>query len=139
MSGSQRVLKIISILMIIWAIVQLLAGIFFIIGANLPDLQTQTISAEGTTMDMATASFALGVGLIAAFVINLIIGLLGVRGAKNPHKIGLYFVLCIIGLVLGLISLGMSLAQGTFNWYSLISLALIAVCTVLASKIKKQA
>ena len=38
-----------------------------------------------------------------------------------------------------LISLGMSIAQGSFQWSSIVSLALVIVCTVLASSIKTQA
>ncbi|MEF9876542.1 MAG: hypothetical protein RR772_06505, partial [Gordonibacter sp.] len=68
-----------------------------------------------------------------------IIGFLGLRGAKNPRKVGPFFVLCIIGLVLGLIGLGMSLAQGSFDPSSLVNVAIMAVCLYLASKVKQQA
>ena len=65
--------------------------------------------------------------------------LLGLRGAKNPRKVGPFFVLCIIGLVLGLVGLGMSLAQGTFDLWSLVSVVIVAVCLYLSAQVKKQA
>lgn len=139
MSGSQKTLKIISIILIIWAIITILLGAFMAAGSAVPGMSAESIDVEGTTMDMATAALAMGIGIIINGVINLIIGLLGIRGAKNPAKIGAFFVLCIIGLVLGLIGLGMSVAQGTFQWSSLVGLVLIVVCTVLANNIKKQA
>ena len=71
---------------------------------------------------------ALGGGTIVGGIVDLVIGLLGLRGAKNPRKVGPFFVLCIIGLVLGLVGLGMSLAQGTFDLWSLVSVVIVAVC-----------
>lgn len=65
--------------------------------------------------------------------------MLGLRGAKNPRKVGPFFVLCIIGLVLGLVGLGMSLAQGTFDLWSLVSVVIVAVCLYLSAQVKKQA
>ena len=48
-------------------------------------------------------------------------------------------MLCIIGLVLGLVGLGMSLAQGAFDLWSLVSVAIVAVCLYLSAQVKKQA
>lgn len=137
MSGSQRVLKIISILLIVWAVILIAFGAFLTFGSGFAT--GYVVDSQGASVDAATMSIALGVGTIIGGVVNLIIALLGLRGAKNPRKIGAFFVLCIIGVVLGLIGLGMGIAQGTFQWSSLISLALVIVCTVLAYSIKKQA
>ena len=71
-------------------------------------------------------------------MINLIIGLLGLRGAKNSHKIGLFFVLCIIGLVLGIVGIVMNVMQGAFQWTSLVSVVIVAVCTFLAHSIQEE-
>ena len=78
-------------------------------------------------------------GTIVGGIVDLVIGLLGLRGAKNPRKVGPFFVLCIIGLVLGLVGLGMSLAQGTFDLWSLVSVVIVAVCLYLSAQVKKQA
>lgn len=139
MSGSQKTLKIISIILIVWAVVIILFGALMAAGSAVPGMSAESIDMNGTAMDMATAALALGVGIIINGVISLIIALFGLRGAKNPHKVGAFFVLCVIGLVLGLVGIVMSIAQGSFQWTSLVSLALIVVCTVLASNIKKQA
>lgn len=139
MSGSQKTLKIISIILIIWAIIVILLGAFLAAGSSVPGMSAESINIDGSTMDMATAALGFGIGIIIGGVINLIIGLLGLRGAKDSHKIGLFFVLCIIGLVLGVIGIIMSLMQGAFQWTSLVSLVIIAVCTYLAHNIKKQA
>lgn len=139
MSGSQKALKVISIILIVWAIVVILLGGFMAAGSAVPGMSAQSIDVGGSTMDMATAALAFGIGTVVGGVVNLIIGLLGLRGAKNPHKIGLFFALCVIGLVLGIVGIVMNIMQGAFQWTSLVSLAIIAACTLLAAKIRKQA
>ena len=138
MSGSQKALKVISILLLVWGILMLLLGVFLAAGSQVPGMSAESMDVNGI-MNMSTAALAFGIGTIVGGVINLIIGLLGLRGAKNPRKAGAFFVLCIIGLVLSLISLGMGIAQGTFQWQSLIGILIIAVCTYLANAVKKQA
>lgn len=139
MSGSQKALKIISILMIVWAIFTILLGALLAAGSAVPGMSAESIDLEGSTMDMATAAVALGVGIIVGGVINLIIALFGLRGARNPHKVGAFFVLCVIGLILGIVGLVMNIMQGTFQWTSIVGMVLLIVCTLLASNVKKQA
>lgn len=139
MSGSQKTLKIISIILIVWAIIVILLGAFMAAGSAVPGMSAESIDMGSGPMSMSSAALAFGVGTIIGGVINLIIGLLGLRGAKNPHKIGLFFVLCIIGLVLGIVGIVMNIMQGAFQRTSLVSIVIIAVCTFLAHSIKKQA
>lgn len=139
MSGSQKALKVISIVLIVWAIVVILLGGFMAAGSAAPGMSAQSIDMGGSTMDMATAALAFGIGTVVGGVVNLIIGLLGLRGAKNPHKIGLFFALCVIGLVLGIVGIVMNIMQGAFQWTSLVSVVIVAACTLLAAKIRKQA
>lgn len=140
MSGSQKALKIISIVLIVYAALMLLLGALMAAGSQVPGMSGTTIDmGDGTAMDASMAAVALGVGTVIGGVVYLVIALLGLRGAKNPAKIGAFFVLCVIGLVLGVIGVGMSIVQGSLQWQSLVGLALIAVCTFLAAKIKKQA
>lgn len=139
MSGSQKALKIISIILIVWAIILLVFGALLTGGSQLPGMSAETIDVQGTAIDMSSMSLIMGIGMIVSGVMYLIISLLGLRGAKNPAKIGAFFVLCIIGLVLNVLSLISLIAQGQFNWTYLVSVALIVVCTYLAFQIKKQA
>ena len=139
MSGSQKALKIISILLLVWAILLIGFGAFLAFGAQSGAVSGETLSLDGSVVDASAVGMALGIGTVIGGAVNLVIALLGLRGSKNPRKIGAFFVLCIIGVVLGLIGTGMNIAQGTFQWNSLVSLALVVVCTVLANNIKKQA
>ena len=125
--------------MIVWAVLVIVMGALLAAGSQVPGVSGESIDFEGTSMDMSAAAIGLGVGFIIAGVIDLVIALLGLRGAKNPKKIGAFFVLCVIGLVLGVVGAAMQIMQGTFQWSSLVSVALVLVCTVLANNIKKQA
>ena len=137
MSGSQKALKVISIITIVYAVVLLVLGIFMAAGGSL--LSGETIDVDGTAASASIVAAVLGVTLVIGGVVDLVIGLLGLRGAKNPRKVGPFFVLCISGLVLGLVGLGMSLAQGTFDLWSLVSVVIVAVCLYLSAQVKKQA
>ena len=137
MSGSQKALKVVSVLLIIYAVVMTAFGSFLVAGGSF--LAGETIDVNGTAEAANVMAAALGGGTIVGGIVDLVIGLLGLRGAKNPRKVGPFFVLCIIGLVLGLVGLGMSLAQGTFDLWSLVSVVIVAVCLYLSAQVKKQA
>lgn len=139
MSSSQKTLKIISIVLLVWAVLVIIFGALMAAGSQVPGMSNEVVDIEGTTVDLSLAAMGLAIGTIVNGVINLVIALFGLRGAKNPAKIGVFFILCIIGLVLGAVGLVMDISQGVFQWTSLVSFALIIVCTVLAYNIKKQA
>ena len=138
MSGSQKALKVVSILLVVYAIITLLLGAFLCFGASIPGVAGQAIDVSGSAIDAATLSVTMGVGFVISGVIYLIIGLLGNRGAKNPSKIGPFFVLSIIGVVLAVISAVLGVMQGSFPLSQLIGLLVVILCAVLAFNIKKQ-
>lgn len=136
MSGSQKALKVISIITIVYAVILLVFGVLMAAGGSL--LGGETIDVDGTAASAGIVAAILGVTLIVGGVVDLVIGLLGLRGAKNPRKVGPFFVLCIVGLALGLVGLGMSIAQGTFDPASLVNIVIIAVCLFLAMRVRRQ-
>lgn len=139
MSGSQKALKVISILLLIWGILMLLLGVFLTAGSQVPGMSAESMDVNGTTMNMATAAIGIGVGTIVAGVVYVVIALLGLRGAKNPRKIGAFFVMCIIGLIFGIAGLVLDIMNGALAWNDIVSVLIVVVCTCLAQSIKKQA
>lgn len=138
MSGSQKALKVVSIIMIIYAIIVVLLGAFLCFGASIPGVAGQAIDVNGSTIDAAALSVAMGAGFVISGVFYLIIGFLGHRGAKNPAKIGPFFVLSVIGVVLAVVGSVMAVMQGSFPLSQLIGLLVVILCAVLAFNIKKQ-
>lgn len=139
MDGSRKALKIISIILVVYAILLLLLGIFLVVGGSLPGIGSETVIVENTTVGLGVASIILGVVAIGGALINLVLGLLGLRGAKNPAKIGAFYILAIIGAILNAFGVVSSIIQGSFNPSSLISFVLALVCVFLAYNIKKNA
>lgn len=138
MSGSQKALKVVSIIVIIYAILMILLGAFLCFGASLPGIAGQAIDVDGSALDAAAVSVILGVGSLVSGVVYLIIGLLGKRGAKNPQKIGPFFVLSVIGVILSIASAVLGIMQGSFPLSQFVGLLIVILCAVLAFNIKKQ-
>ncbi|MEG0477121.1 MAG: hypothetical protein RR572_05585 [Raoultibacter sp.] len=135
MTGSQKALNILSIIILVFGILGVLLGIFFVAGATM--LQGSKI--EG--VDAQVLSTMMGMVLIVGALIDVVIGIMGRRGAKNPAKIKPFFVICVIGLVLYVMSIIGALTTGDVaslpNY--LVSLVLVIACLFFADKVKKEA
>ena len=138
---SQKALKVISIIMIVFAAFTLLLGIGGIVTGGALGVLSAGVD------DAGSAALVGGVAAVAGFVIllggaiDLAIGIFGLRGANDPRKIGTFYVLAIIGLVLAAINAlgaffsggdGSDIASGLFG------LVLPLVCVLLAYSIKKE-
>lgn len=137
MSGSQKVLKVISIILIVLAAIALALGVFMVSGSLLPDL-SGSLNVNGDVSEIADVMLVLGVATVFSAVVNIVIAVLGLRGAKNPSKIGPFFVLSIIGTVWYAIGMIGSLARGMIDINTAVNLVVVVVCLVLALNIKKQ-
>ena len=132
---SQKALKVISIIMIVFAALTLLLGIGGIVTGGALGILGAGIGDAGSA---AVAGFVILLG----GAINLAIGIFGLRGANDPRKIGAFYALAIIGLAFAVLS-----ALGTFFGGSadggdiasaLFGLVLPLVCVLLAYNIKKE-
>ena len=126
---SQKALKVISIIMIVFAALTLLLGIGGIVTGGALGILGAGIG------DAGSAALVGGVAAVAGFVF-------GLRGANDPRKIGAFYALAIIGLAFAVLS-----ALGTFFGGSadggdiasaLFGLVLPLVCVLLAYNIKKE-
>lgn len=79
------------------------------------------------------------VGAIIAGAFNVVVGVFGVRGANDPSKIGVFWVLCIIGIVFNALGLIMEATGSGISASSLIGTLFVVVLFILANNIKKQA
>ena len=139
-STSQKALKVISIIMIVVGVLGLAFSLFLLIGGGAMGVTGVDMADDGTAVAGGLAMI-LGFGLLLSSLFDLIIGIFGVRGANNPSKIGVFFVLAVIGVVFGALNLVGTLFNGLdFSSIvsSLLSLGLPIVCVVLANNIKHQ-
>lgn len=143
-SGSQKFLKVISIIDIVMGAIIIIvsfAAIFMggIAGIASPDLMA---SGELSASDAALASGAMsiiGVFGIVVGAVTVIEGVLGVRAANDPSKIMPVWILSIIGVAANAVSLIMAFAQHGNVVSGLLSLVVSGLMLWVANNIKVQA
>ena len=147
-SGSQKVLLVISILSIIGAVLVLLSGLAMMMGGALfgsIDSSEAASALAGTDITQDEAGVIAGMlGIIVIFsgVVELIMGILGVRAANNSQKIMPVWVFAIIEVILCVIGLASTVADGTFSSQgvsTVISLVFAVLILWIANNIKKEA
>ena len=137
MSASQKYIKIIGILNIIGGAFYVLIGILGFLGKGLVGNEALIEQAGGDS----SAPMAANVFLIVMIVIglfSLIVGVLGVRAANDPSKIGPVFTLAIVTLAISVINLFVGIFGGNFSLHSLIECVPPALMTWCANNVKKQ-
>lgn len=143
MTGSQKAIKVVSIIVIIVSILSILAGLASCVGGFAGVAASEGASQSDQEMLALGAGllFVLGGTAIVSGVIDLIVGLLGLRGAKNPDKIMPFFVIAIIGVVFAVLNLAGCFTSGQLDGTSIVSaivqLALMALCVYLANNVRK--
>ena len=137
MSASQKYIKIVSILNIIGGAFYVLIGILGFLGKGLVGNEALIEEAGDSSAPMITNIFLIVMIVIGLF--SLVVGILGVRAANDPSKIGPVFTLAIISLVISVISLVGGIFGGSFSIYSLIECVPPALMTWCANNVKKQA
>lgn len=147
MSGYRKFLKVISIIEIILAVLTLLVALASLgVIALGPEVTSESVSAQGVTITVGQTFAIVGIITLISGVIDLIVGILGVRGANNPSKIGAYLVLAGVAFGFDLVELVLaiiSMVQGTEDASSLIAALVSAVVSgafvYVANKIKSEA
>ena len=143
MTGSQKAIKVISIIVIVVAVISILIGLVTCAGG------AAVIGAGSQASAADQETYALGAGLLLVIsgtaviggIIDLVVGLLGLRGAKNPDKIMPFFVIAIIGAVFAVLNLIGCFTAGQLDGTSIASavvqLALMVGCVILANNVRK--
>ena len=85
MSVWQVWLKRLCVVMIVWAVLELVFGAAFWAVGSVAD------GVRVAGVELRDIAAAVGATALVSAVFNLAIGLLGIRGAKNPYKITLFF------------------------------------------------
>ena len=143
-SGSQKALRVISIVLVVFAVISIVLGLAFLalIAAG---LGTDAVNAMDPNDPDLVAGIAvglvLGVVLVGSGVVDLVVGALGLRGARDPRKVKPFFVLCVIGLAIEVAGDVWLAAQGMLSSIGAsgaVELLVIGACTWLAYDIMRQ-
>ncbi|MCQ2752230.1 MAG: hypothetical protein MJ189_03950 [Coriobacteriales bacterium] len=137
-SNAQVALKVISIIIMISAILTLILGLLSIFGGALLTGTDQDSFYVALGMDASQALLIFGIIIVVAALVDLFVGIFGVRGANNPDKIGPFYVISIIGVILDVGALVYSIFTGGFQVMYLIEAIFVIVCMLLAGSVRKQ-
>lgn len=121
-SGSQKALFVISIIEIVSGTFAFLAGIMATLAGGIlggaAGNATQELADAGVSAADAGAASAitvvLGLVLIITAIISVVEGILGIRASRDATKIMPVWILAIIALVSVIVSLIVSIVNGTF-------------------------
>lgn len=148
MSKYQKIIKWLSVVEIIVSVLLIIASLM---SCGLGSLAIAGAGASGSSGAMSDGAslaalggvVALGVGAagFASSLLGLIVGILGVRGAKDPNKIMPFFVFAIIGLIFQIYNAVVTFMSPTLDASSAISaIASLLVTFVLvyaANKVRQ--
>ena len=110
-SRAQKILKFLSILSIVGAVLNLGLAFMLIFGGGL--YAAEGTGAEGmTAAEMGTMAAGVGMATVFEAIIGLVEGWLGLRAAMDNSKIMPVWVIAVIGLVGGFIALAMAFFGG---------------------------
>ena len=139
-SMERGALKIFGVLFIVLGVVYLISGGVMIAGARVVDT-TQTVAvADGLDLNVMVWSLALAIWWLICGLFYIVFGALGIRGAKNPAKIGVFTVVAWILAIGGMISVVLSQLLGfSVNWLGWIVFAVTVAVAIYATKIRKDA
>ena len=141
LGGHQRALRLISQVIIVTAVLNAVITLIVWYAVSQMDPSAQVTLAESRLSAGDLAPKALGLGLASAGV-NLLVGLLGLRGANQPEKIGPFLLIsaisfgyAVVQLVTVILTTG---GLGSVQSSSLTDALLYGACTYLSVKIRRQ-
>ena len=138
MKGSQIGLRVICVILMIIAIVSIITGVALLIGATIPPLTSQYIEVEGKSITESQGALIAGLFALVNGMMYIFIASLGLKGAKNSNKIGGFFFLSILGLILAIITIVQAFIMETsIAPITVIQFLVIIVCVFLSYNIRK--
>ncbi len=128
-------LKRLCMLMLIWACLEVLGSALTFV---LPVVLTQASPSALFNGAQEVPVSLLGLTALFGAIFDIFVGFIGIRGAKNPQKIALFFWISLIDAVLTSWALASSISMGGVELTSLISSAFIIILAVCAWKVRGQ-
>lgn len=139
-STGRGALKIFGVLFIVLGVAYLISGGVMIAAARTVDPARTVTVADGLDLNVLVWGLALAVWWLICDLFYVVFGALGIRGAKNPAKIGVFMVLAWILAIAGMISVVFGQLLGSsVNWLGWIVFAVTVAAAIYVTKIRKDA
>lgn len=131
-------LRRLCVVMIVWAGLELILGIFFIAAPQVIDFEAIFGTEKFLDIGMQEVFTILGVSSLVGAFLNVVIAFLGIRGAEHPQRITVFFWIALVDAVLTAWSLAGNISLGVFDPAGLVSGLFIIALAVCAWQVRKQ-
>lgn len=143
-TNEQKIIRIVSIINLIQGAFYFIMGAMFIFGGAFigtadPATLTTTTTGDVSLTPAEMGGIAAGVGIIIFItgLVGLIVGILGMRAAKDATKIKPVWIMSIISLVLNIITFVSNLTQGNNILGSLAGVAIACLMFWACNNVKQ--
>lgn len=133
MSPNQKRFKIVSLIILLAALVQVVGGVLLLLGSPLAAAWRVGLG-EGLVGGDAVASEVLGVLALVVGLYCLVVGVTGARAANSPRSTGKFNVLAVVMLVASLFQVGLGVVSGNVGWLAVLLAALAVLGLVFAAR-----
>lgn len=138
MSPNQKRFKIVSLIILLAALVQVVDGVLLLLGSPLAAAWRVGLG-EGLVGGDAVASEVLGVLALVVGLYCLVVGVTGARAANSPRSTGKFNVLAVVMLVASLFQVGLGVVSGNVGWLAVLLAALAVLGLVFAARARAEA
>lgn len=129
MSASQKRFKIVSILILFVALLQVIGGVFLLVSSPLAAGMRVSLGGE-SIYDGAIAAEVFGVLALVVGLYCLVVGATGARAANHPRSVGKFNVLAAVMVVASLVQVVLGVMSGQLGWLEVV-LALLGILALV--------
>ena len=138
MSPNQKRFKIVSLLILLAALVQVVGGVLLLLGSPLAAAWRVGLGG-GLVGGDVVASEVLGVLALVVGLYCLVVGVTGARAANSPRSTGKFNVLAAVMLAASLFQVGLGVVSGRVGWVDVLLAALAVLGLFLAARARAEA
>lgn len=138
MSPNQKRFKIVSLLILLAALVQVVGGVLLLLGSPLAAAWRVGLG-DGLVGGDVVASEVLGVLALVVGLYCLVVGVTGARAANSPRSTGKFNVLAAVMLAASLFQVGLGVVSGKVGWVDVLLAALAVLGLVFAARAHAEA
>ena len=138
MSPNQKRFKIVSLVILLVALVQVVGGVLLLLGS--PLVAGLRIDLGGdASYDGAIAAEVLGVLALVVGLYCFAVGVTGARAANSPRSVGKFNVLAVVMLIASLVQVALGVSGGQVGWVEVLLAVLAVLGLVFAGKAHNEA
>lgn len=138
MTPNQKRFKIVSILILLVALLQVVGGVFLLVSSPLAAGMRVSLGGDGS-YDGAIAAEVIGVLALVVGLYCFFVGVTGARAANNPRSTGKFNMLAVVMVIASLAQVGLGVSTGQVGWVEVLLAILGILALVFGSRAHSEA